>query len=80
MEATTDANGSTTEPLIWPEPLADSFDSQWPQLASSTPKEDVLSWVTTNGKILVRTVTWNLCANPPPASSDIASSLLPRDR
>jgi hypothetical protein len=30
--------------------------------------------------VLIRTVTWNLCAKPPPSNSDICVNLLPRDR
>jgi hypothetical protein len=71
----------TVNPAVWPEPLVETFDSTWPSLSlSETSVADVEKWVVDNRKVLIRTVTWNLCAKPPPATSGISLNLLPRDR
>lgn len=63
---------------IWPEAHVEVFDESWPDLTMSA--EEVGKWVITNKKVLVRTITWNLCANPPPSSNEICIDLLPKDR
>jgi hypothetical protein len=77
MAAVATATTEIAPKAVWPEPLVDSFDVQWPNL---TVDEEVRKWVHTNKIVLVRTVTWNLCANPPPATGDVTKTLLPRDR
>jgi hypothetical protein len=67
-------------PAVWPEPLVESFDGTWPSLSSETSVADVEKWVVENKRVLIRTVTWNLCAKPPPSSSGICVNLLPKDR
>lgn len=74
-------SGDNGEPVLWPEVLTEKFDDgSWPDLSSEASDESVEAWVQQNGKILIRTVTWNLCAEPPPGVGDIQKNLLPRDR
>mmetsp|Transcript_36819 Transcript_36819/g.63556 ORF Transcript_36819/g.63556 Transcript_36819/m.63556 type:complete len:641 (-) Transcript_36819:7-1929(-) len=68
-------------PVAWPEVLTENFgDGSWPDLSSEASDESVEAWVQQNGKVLIRTVTWNLCAEPPPIVGDIQQNLLPKDR
>ena len=68
-------------PVAWPEVLTENFgDGSWPDLSSEASDESVEAWVQQNGKVLIRTVTWNLCAEPPPIVADIQQNLLPKDR
>jgi hypothetical protein len=63
---------------IWPEPLVDNFaDGTWPNLNAEDAivEREFLQ----GGRILMRVVTWNLCANPPP-NVDALQSLLPKNR
>ncbi len=69
------------EPAVWPDVLTENFaDGSWPDLSSEASDESVEAWVQQNGKVLIRTVTWNLCAEPPPVVGDIQQNLLPIDR
>lgn len=72
---------SEAEPATWPEVITENFaDSSWPDLSPDTPDESVEAWVNQHKRVLVRTVTWNLCAEPPPAVGEIQQKLLPKDR
>lgn len=74
-------NGNEAQPAAWPEVIVEDFsDNSWPDLSPSVSDEAVESWVHENKRVLVRTVTWNLCAEPPPAVGDIQQNLLPKDR
>lgn len=67
-------------PLVWPKPLVEDFtDRDWPDL-QTTSDEDVVKWVMTNKRLLIRTVTWNLCAKPPPNKESLTQSLIPPHR
>eukprot|EP00981_Chlorochromonas_danica_P006465 scaffold1401_cov180-Ochromonas_danica.AAC.15 len=67
-------------PLVWPKPLLEDFtDKDWPDLHTSSD-EDVVKWVMTNKRLLIRTVTWNLCAKSPPNKENLTQSLLPPHR
>ena len=69
------------QPATWPEVIVEDFaDNSWPDLSPSVSDEAVESWVQQNKRVLVRTVTWNLCAEPPPAVGDIQQNLLPKDK
>lgn len=58
----------------WPTPLTEDFnDPDWPNLEDSD--ENILDWVMKTKKLLVRTVTWNLCAKPPPPKEQLQNSL-----
>lgn len=70
---------NTNLPFIWPEPLIENFnDKDWPQL--HLDDESIEKWVIDNKKVLIRVVTWNLCANPPPSSNDISNYMLPKNK
>lgn len=59
----------------WPDPLVEDFtDSEWPDLSQSDA--NVQAWVLKNKKILLRTITWNLCAKPPPGKDKLLKTLL----
>jgi ribosomal protein S18 len=62
---------------IWPDPLVENFnDSDWPNL--DLQDAEVLKWVTEHKRVLLRTITWNLCAKPPPPKEELCSNLLIR--
>eukprot|EP01033_Poteriospumella_lacustris_P000215 gene215-gene20 len=64
-------------PAKWPEPVVEDFnDPDWPSLSGSD--EEVRRWVLENKKLMMRVVTWNLCAKPPPHQSKLAEKLLPK--
>ena len=68
--------------LVWPAVVTEDFGDtgSWPNLSSEVSDESVEAWVRENKKVIVRTVTWNLCAQPPPSVGDIQLNLLPKDR
>lgn len=72
--------GPVAEPApVWPDPIVEDFhDPEWPDLTVS--KEEVERWVLTHKKMLIRTVTWNLCAKPPPAKEAMTTTLLPSNK
>lgn len=62
-------------PSVWPSPFVEDFnDPDWPNLEAD--ESEVLKWVTANKRLMMRTVTWNLCAKPPPAKEAFATTLL----
>lgn len=68
---------SNPPPAKWPEPLVEDFnDPDWPSLNSSD--DEIRRWVLENKKLMMRVVTWNLCAKPPPQQSKLAEKLLPK--
>ena len=68
--------------IPWPDALEDKALVEnalfWPDLSTSGP--EVEEWVVSNTKIMLRTVTWNLAAKPPPAVDAATSVMLPRNR
>lgn len=65
---------------VWPEPLLEDFnDADWPELATAS-NEDVENWAMKNKRLLMRVVTWNLCAQPPPPHEVVTANLLPPNR
>lgn len=63
------------KPSVWPSPLVEDFnDPDWPNLEADDT--EVLKWVTANKKLLMRTITWNLCAKPPPSKEAFSNNLL----
>lgn len=67
---------STTSPL---EPIVENFEN-WPKLDASVSDDVVEKWILDNKRVLMRTITWNLAANPPPAIGYVTVNLLPKDR
>jgi hypothetical protein len=60
---------------IWPSPVVENFnDPDWPILEADDT--DVRNWVTSNKRLLLRTVTWNMCARPPPSKEELTINLL----
>ncbi len=60
--------------LPWPEPFVEDFDDpDWPQFDNDA---QVRRWVLTHRKVLLRTVTWNLCARTPPPKEAVLTNLL----
>jgi hypothetical protein len=66
--------------VTWPEPLIEDFtDPDWPSFDGDD--QSIREWVLKNKKVVMRTITWNLCAKPPPDKSVITRTLLsPRFR
>ena len=59
------------DPHMWPEPFREDFEKNpflWPPLS---PRKRCLNWIRRNKKILIRTITWNLCANTPPSLEEV---------
>jgi hypothetical protein len=77
-----DASIVAHQALIWPAVVTENFGDtgSWPALSSEVTDESVEAWVRENKKVIVRTVTWNLCAQPPPSVGDIQLNLLPKDK
>jgi hypothetical protein len=60
---------------VWPAPIVEIFnDPEWPNLEAED--SEVLKWVTSSRKLLLKTVTWNLCAKNPPPKEELCASLL----
>jgi len=67
-------------PHVWPDPLIENFaDDSWPIL-DTDDNATVERWVLEKNRILLRTITWNLCAKPPPSVSEVSTSLIGRNR
>ena len=62
---------------VWPEPVQDNTFAL-PNLDTTGP--EVEEWVRANKKLSMRTVTWNLCARPPPKVDATQVTLLPKNR
>lgn len=70
-----DASAVSAKKAVWPSPIVEDFnDADWPNLQDSD--EHILEWVMKNKRLLVRTVTWNLCAKPPPPKEETKKTLL----
>jgi hypothetical protein len=70
----------SSKPPKWPTALNDDFSHpNWPNL-NSDDDENVSRWVLENRKVLIRTITWNLCAKKPPAISMLANKLIPQNK
>jgi hypothetical protein len=63
------------QPSLWPNPLVEDFnDPDWPKLSGTD--EEIANWVMSNRRLLMRTVTWNMCAKPPPSKDLLCENLL----
>jgi hypothetical protein len=68
----------------WPQPVLENFEvinqesGKWPSLENSDPSS--LDWVLTKKKVLIRAITWNMCARRPPSLSHLQTQLLPLNR
>jgi hypothetical protein len=61
--------------VSWPRPLVEDFnDKDWPNLDDTD--DNILNWAMKHKRLLVRTITWNLCAKPPPPKAQLQKSLL----
>ena len=70
----------SSKPPKWPTALNDDFSHpNWPNL-NNEDDENVSRWVLENRKVLIRTITWNLCAKKPPAISMLANKLIPQNK
>eukprot|EP01031_Cornospumella_fuschlensis_P027507 gene27507-33224_t len=66
-------------PSIWPEPFVEDFnDPNWPNLGLGN--DEIEKWVLENKQVMVRTVTWNLCAKPPPNKDAIVNTTIPLNK
>ncbi len=70
----------------WPEPFSDDFNSiggdvklPWPDL-SIHDKDKVVDWIFEKQRILLRAITWNMQASPPPPIDEVRKTLLPLNR
>ncbi len=92
--ATNDSSGGNTSNSSGEEDDAEE-DVAWPSLEDTTTIDannngdvqdegnsngDILNWIRTYNKLLVRTVTWNLEAKPPPPVEDVVKTLIPRNK
>jgi hypothetical protein len=67
------------EKLKWPEPFVEDFGGDdWPNLEQDDSK--VENWAFENKRILLRVVTWNLCAKAPPKIEELTNKILPVNR
>lgn len=71
---------------VWPNLMKDSFttlgsdhSAAWPSL-ESLDKDIICQWIMEKKQILIRCVTWNMQASPPPATDVVQSTLLPLNR
>lgn len=66
------------EAFEWPTVL-DDYESSCnrPNFQSNN---DVIEWVVANKCVLMRVITWNLCARPPPPIEHTRVHLLPDDK
>jgi hypothetical protein len=71
-------------PCVWPAPLVEDFNdtNQWPAIhqPGDSVSSSALDWVMARQEILLRVVTWNLCAEKPPSEDSTLRTLLPRNR
>jgi len=64
-----------TTKSLWPSPLIENFnDPDWPKFTGSD--EEISTWVMSNKRLLLRTITWNMCAKPPPPKEKLCENLL----
>ena len=71
------------EKVKWPEPFRDNFDERLkrPNLDFIDKNvETIESWILENKKVLIRLITWNLCARNPPAVDEITRTLIPKNK
>jgi len=71
------------EKVQWPEPFRDNFDEtlKRPNLDFIDKNvETIESWILENKKVLIRLITWNLCARNPPAVDEITKTLIPKNK
>lgn len=62
-------------PVVWPAAFVEDFsDSTWPQFDQDD--ESIRSWTMKEKKLLLRVITWNLCAKPPPSVDIFRQELL----
>jgi hypothetical protein len=67
------------KPSVWPEPFVEDFGGDdWPDLELDDNK--VENWAFENKRILLRVVTWNLCAKSPPSVDQLTRKILPLNR
>lgn len=70
-------------PVDWPRVLDEEATSpeltSWPNLGSTTTIAECESWIKQHGKIILKTITWNLAAKLPPVQ-DATSQLLSPNR
>lgn len=66
--------GESTVPLVWPEPLLENYDMNWPNLETDMIS-DIESWIIANRKLLVRSITWNLNGKTLPTDDEFIQSL-----
>ena len=66
--------------FIWPEPFEENNENNelWPNLSADL--EEVEKWVLENKRILMRCITWNLCAKDPPHTSEMKRKLIPQNK
>ena len=67
---------------VWPEPLNEKFDDQssnWPEISAINPNR-CLEWININRKLLIKTITWNLQAEPPPSIIEAQQKLFPLNK
>jgi len=67
-----------SQPTSWPVPLDDHAlraSGEWPVLSHCGP--EVEQWVRDNKRLMIRAVTWNLCAQKPPPIEQATKFLLP---
>ena len=66
--------GESSVPLVWPEPLLENYDMNWPNLDTDMIT-DIESWIRTNKKLLIRSITWNLNGKTLPTDDEFIPSL-----
>lgn len=78
-----EANNNIEKVQHWPQPFRDNFDdnSKRPNLDFDDKNvETIESWLLENKKVLIRLITWNLCAKNPPVIDDITKTLIPKNK
>lgn len=64
----------------WPQAMTqDLLSSEWP-LSPYTPTPAILHNLNHNKHIIIRTITWNLCAKKPPSMMKLKELLLPQSK
>lgn len=65
---------------VWPDALVEDFnDVDWPKL-DDADDECVERWVLQHGKVMIRVLTWNLGAYPPPHEPDTIEAMFPKNK
>ncbi len=62
----------------WPEPLLENFEEEWPNFQAED--SEIETSAINSKKIMMRVVTWNLCARPPPPSSQLTRLVMPKNK